>query len=87
MRISAKSGHTLSLLRPSGPQGLGPKENGLVFDIRTDTNDNGGGKVREYRGPLAPDRPLHINPQEPQFSEPANRPIGHQLRVRTIACL
>ena len=26
-------------------------ENGLVFDIRTDTNDNGGGKVREYRCP------------------------------------
>ncbi len=21
----------------------------LVFDVRTDTNDNGGGKVREYR--------------------------------------
>jgi integrase len=26
-------------------------ENGLVFDVRTDTNDNGGGKVREYRCP------------------------------------
>ena len=26
-------------------------ENGLVFDMRTDTNDNGGGKVREYRCP------------------------------------
>ena len=26
-------------------------ENELVFDIRTDTNDNGGGKVREYRCP------------------------------------
>jgi hypothetical protein len=23
----------------------------LVFDVRTDTNDNGGGKVREYRCP------------------------------------
>ncbi len=23
----------------------------MVFDIRTDTNDNGGGKVREYRCP------------------------------------
>ena len=26
-------------------------ENGLVFDVRTDTSDNGGGKVREYRCP------------------------------------
>ena len=26
-------------------------ENGLVFDVRTDTNDNGGGKVRKYRCP------------------------------------
>ena len=26
-------------------------ENGLAFDVRTDTNDNGGGKVREYRCP------------------------------------
>ena len=26
-------------------------ENGLIFDVRTDTNDNGGGKVREYRCP------------------------------------
>ncbi len=26
-------------------------ENGLVFDVRTHTNDNGGGKVREYRCP------------------------------------
>ena len=26
-------------------------ENVLVFDVRTDTNDNGGGKVREYRCP------------------------------------
>jgi len=26
-------------------------ESGLVFDVRTDTNDNGGGKVREYRCP------------------------------------
>jgi integrase len=26
-------------------------ENRLVFDVRTDTNDNGGGKVREYRCP------------------------------------
>ncbi len=51
VRISAKSGHTLSLLRPSRPQGFGAKENGLVFDVRTDTNDNGGGKVREYRCP------------------------------------
>ena len=32
-------------------------ENGLVFDVRTDTNDNGGGKVREYRCP-APACPL-----------------------------
>ena len=23
----------------------------MVFDVRTDTNDNGGGKVREYRCP------------------------------------
>jgi len=26
-------------------------ENGLLFNVRTDTNDNGGGKVREYRCP------------------------------------
>jgi hypothetical protein len=26
-------------------------EKGLVFDVHTDTNDNGGGKVREYRCP------------------------------------
>jgi hypothetical protein len=26
-------------------------ENGLIFDVRTDTNDNGGGKVREYHCP------------------------------------
>ena len=26
-------------------------ENDLVFDLPTDTNDNGGGKVREYRCP------------------------------------
>ena len=26
-------------------------DHGLVFDVRTDTNDNGGGKVREYRCP------------------------------------
>ena len=26
-------------------------ENGLIFDVRTDTNDNGGGKVSEYRCP------------------------------------
>ncbi len=26
-------------------------ENGLVFDMRTDTNEPGGGKVREYRCP------------------------------------
>ncbi len=26
-------------------------ENGLVFDVRTDTNDNGGGKVLEHRCP------------------------------------
>ena len=26
-------------------------ENRLLFDVRTDTNGNGGGKVREYRCP------------------------------------
>ena len=26
-------------------------DHGLIFDVRTDTNDNGGGKVREYRCP------------------------------------
>ena len=26
-------------------------DHGLVFDVRTATNDNGGGKVREYRCP------------------------------------
>ena len=37
-------------------------ENGLVFDVRTDTNDNGGGKVREYRCPARPRTPPRLAP-------------------------
>ncbi len=41
-------------------------ENVLVFDALTDTNDNGGCKVREYPLPRsAPNRPLYLHPQKP----------------------
>ena len=45
-------------------------ENGLVFDVRTDTNDNGGGKIREYRCPARHrNRPPYPHPQEPQLGD------------------
>ena len=88
MRISAKSGHTLSLLRTSRPQGLGAKENGLVFDVRTDTNDNGGGKVREYRCP-ARHRIVPCTSIRKSLSSASQRAGQSAINfgVRTIACL
>ena len=37
--------------RPAPPTWDKKKKCNLIFDVRTDTNDNGGGKVREYRCP------------------------------------
>ena len=42
-------------------------ENGLVFNVRTDTSDNGGGEGARIPLPGTGLSPI-VDPQEPQFS-------------------